>query len=148
MEKSMIGAGAEYLYGYVDGECLPITNTIEQITAFITTYSTKSVKITNVLDLMEIETSMGFIFRCSDQNFLKIQLLPHLVPVQRGEKKGEEFVPYEFEEDKDEFYVFEYQLSNGTIESVEAENIYEALEIVVRIRNIHPTTIKSIKEKI
>lgn len=101
MEKTKIGAVTDYLYGHVDGECVMITNTIEQIVAFLAENMFKSVKITNVLDLLEIETSMGFIFRCPNQEFLQTELLPHYVPVQRGEVEAEKFVPHVVEVEKE-----------------------------------------------
>lgn len=104
MEKTMIGGSADFLYGHVNGECYAITNTIEQITAFISKYATESVKITNFLDLLEIETSMGFIMHCPNQTFLQKELLPHLVPIQRGEEEAEEFIPHVFEKTEDEEY--------------------------------------------
>lgn len=45
------------------------------------------------------------------------------------------------------FSQFEYQLKDGLIDTIEAENIYEAMEMIVRIKGIHPTKIQSIKEK-
>lgn len=43
--------------------------------------------------------------------------------------------------------LYQYVLKNGSIKTVEAENIYEAMEQLVRVKGLHPSQIKSIKEK-
>lgn len=86
----------EFLYGYVNRtNQVRISNTVEQICAFIMEYRLNNVLITNPLtDLTFIETSMGMIMSCSDQEYLKNTLLPALVPMQRNEVEAPEFVPY------------------------------------------------------
>lgn len=73
---------------------MKIANTVEQICAFILEHDSDSVIITDVLDNLEIETSMGFIFYCRDQEFLRGKLLPVLVPMQMGEVEVPKFIPY------------------------------------------------------
>jgi hypothetical protein len=41
---------------------------------------------------------------------------------------------------------YEITLEDGSVEYVEQENIYEALELAVKALKIHPTKIKSIIE--
>lgn len=95
MEKTMIGAGMDYLYGHVDGERYMITNTVEQITAFIMKYRFNDTMITDIFDNAEIETVFGgFIMNCSNQQFLANDLIPYLAPVQMGENEAVEFVPH------------------------------------------------------
>ncbi|WP_028393989.1 hypothetical protein [Bacillus cihuensis] len=94
MYKTTIGLGNDFLYGYVNGERFMVANTVEQICAFILKERFKDVIITDFLDQMEIETSMGFILYCNNQEFLVNELLPVLVPMQKGEKDIPEFVAY------------------------------------------------------
>lgn len=85
----------EYSYGYLSsGERVLVSNTTEQIAAFIMAHKTESVKIVNVLDLLEIETSMGFLMTVTNQHFLVNELLPVLTPMQEGEVEAAEFIPY------------------------------------------------------
>ncbi|MCM3317997.1 hypothetical protein M3603_15370 [Rummeliibacillus stabekisii] len=88
-----IGFGS-YLYGYVDGERYLISKTVEQICAFIMKYRMQDVQIIDILDQLELETSMGFIMHCANQQFLHDQLLPMLIPMQQGEVEAEKFVPH------------------------------------------------------
>ncbi|MFF2532293.1 hypothetical protein ACFVS2_25625 [Brevibacillus sp. NPDC058079] len=91
---TQIGLGNEFLYGHVNGNRIQIANNVEQICAFIMKYQTESVVITNILDMLEIETSMGFIMKCTDQEFLRTQIIPTLVPMQMREVNPPEFYPY------------------------------------------------------
>lgn len=93
MEQPAIGY-ANFLFGYAKGECFMVSNTVEQICAFIMKYSLDNVKIVDFLDQLEIETSMGFIMYAQRQDFLRDSLLPALVPMQRHEVKPPEFIPY------------------------------------------------------
>lgn len=88
-----IGFG-DFLYGYAKGERIPISNNVEQICAFIMKHRLDSVKIVSILDELEIETSMGFLMYCRNQEFLQSDLLPSLVPMQQGEVTAPEFIPY------------------------------------------------------
>lgn len=92
-QTSLIG---DFLYGYVPGEeRVFIKNTIEQIAAFIMANRFKSqVKIVNYLDITEIQTMGEFIDFCDNKHFLQNELLPVLVPMQKGEAEVIEFVPY------------------------------------------------------
>lgn len=95
MAKTIIGAGVDYLYGYVEGDRYMITNTVEQITAFIMKYRFNDTLITNFFDNVEIRTVFGgFIMNCTNQTFLANDLIPYLAPVQMGEKEAEAFVPH------------------------------------------------------
>ncbi|PLS19108.1 hypothetical protein CVD28_01490 [Bacillus sp. M6-12] len=98
MEKTVIGFG-DFLYGYVNGDRYMVSNTVEQICAFIMKYRLNDVQIISILDQMEIETSMGFLSFVSNQTFLRETLLPALVPMQRGEVEVPEFVPHTVESD-------------------------------------------------
>ena len=85
----------DFLYGYIEGrERQLITNTVEQIAAFIMSQKHGSMKIVNFLDELEIEVVGGFIFYCKDQKFLQNELIPVLVPMQLGERETITFVPY------------------------------------------------------
>lgn len=95
MEKTTIGAGQSYLYGHVNGDRFMITNTVEQITAFIMKYRYEDTIITDIFDNMEIVTMPGgFIMTCPNQQFLSNELIPYLSPVQMGEEVADEFVPH------------------------------------------------------
>lgn len=82
------------LYGYVKGEKYRVEDSIEQICAFIMKfrYELETV-IVDISDTMFLTTSMGFIFSCADQEFLRSKLIPALVPMQRGEVRAPEFKP-------------------------------------------------------
>lgn len=90
---SLIG---DFLFGYVPGEeRVCIKNTAEQIAAFIMANQFKGqVKVVNFLDELEIQTIGQFIDTCQSQHFLKNELLPVLIPMQKGESEVIEFVPY------------------------------------------------------
>lgn len=84
------------LYGYVPGEeRVCIENSVEQISAFIMKHRFGGrVKITNFLDIVEVQTVGQFIDQCDNKRFLNDELLPVLVPMQSGEIEVPEFVPY------------------------------------------------------
>ncbi|MGE7843623.1 hypothetical protein ACQKNX_22940 [Lysinibacillus sp. NPDC093712] len=86
----------QFLYGYVPGEeRVCIKNTIEQIAAYIMANRFKGqVKIVNFLDILEIQTMGEFIDFCDNKRFLQNELLPVLVPMQKGEAEVIEFVPF------------------------------------------------------
>lgn len=107
---AQIGLGEKYLYGYVNGNRVKIANTVEQICAFIVKHGSDSVIITDVLDNLEIQTSMGLIFYCKDQEFLREELLPVLVPMQTGLTEAPEFIPYVSEE---EYVVNNVRMKSG-----------------------------------
>lgn len=91
----------EYSYGYLpNGERVLVSNTPEQIAAFIMAHRHENVKVVNIFDMLEIETSMGFLMNVPNQQFLAEELLPVLVPMQQGETEIIEFIPY-----KDDAYV-------------------------------------------
>lgn len=101
----MIGEGTEFLIGYVkdtEDYGVLIENNEEQISAFIMKHQYKNQTITNFLDVTEIEMSGGFVFYCRDQEFLRTKLIPTLAPMQMGQVKAPEFVPFEPEEEDDE----------------------------------------------
>lgn len=93
MEKRAIGKD-EFLYGYVNEERVMIKNSLEQIGAFIVKYPFDSVKIVNLLDVLEIETSVGFVFYCRDQEFLALELHPYLISLTPVGVELPKFVPY------------------------------------------------------
>ena len=96
--RGIPGAG-KYLSGYVENifEAY-IENTPEQIAAFIMDNEYAATKITNQLDVLEVETTFGsFVMSCANQHFLQKQLLPVLVPMQRREAELIKFIPYEGE---------------------------------------------------
>lgn len=99
MATTGIGQGENFLYGYVNGEKYMVTNTVDQICAFIMKHRFEDVTFTDVVDMMEITTSMGFIFSCRDQEFLMEQLQPALIPMQRGEAEVPKYIPYESKTD-------------------------------------------------
>lgn len=90
---------AEYLYGYANNERVLIKNTTEQICAFIMVHRLENVIITDIFDQLEIETSMGFIMTCRNQEYLAKELLPCLIPMQTGKGDVVEFVPYVVEDE-------------------------------------------------
>lgn len=87
----------EFVFGYVNGEQVMVTNTPEQIAAFIVEHRFSDVKITSYLDELLITTSMGFLDYVADQDYLKKELLHVLIPMQQGEVEPEAFVPYQKE---------------------------------------------------
>ncbi|MFD1736202.1 hypothetical protein ACFSCX_06445 [Bacillus salitolerans] len=88
-----------YLYGYVEGERYNVENNPQQISAFILKNRFKNVRIVSVLDIPLITTIGGFIDYVADQTYLKEELLPVFVPIQRGEVEVPEFVPYQLNEE-------------------------------------------------
>jgi hypothetical protein len=110
MEKTVIGLGADFLYGYVDGDRYMVSNTVEQICAFIMKHRLKDVAIINILDQTEIKTSMGLLFYVADQNFLRETLQPAIVPMQLGEVDVPAFVPYSAE---GEYLVSNVRMKSG-----------------------------------
>lgn len=87
----------EYLYGYVGNECYRVTNTPEQISAFIMKCGLTDAKIVSYQGVRLIETIAPFISYCVDQKYLGEKLLPVLVPMQRGEVEPLVFVEHELE---------------------------------------------------
>lgn len=90
----------EFVLGYANGEQVGITNSTEQICAFIMKHRWENVIITDIFDLPLIETSMGFIQYCGNQKYLGTTLIPKLAPMQMGETEIPEFVPYQFENEE------------------------------------------------
>lgn len=133
---SAIGFG-DFLYGYVNGERVMVANTTEQIAAFIMKHRMGSVKLVNLLDVTEIETSMGLIMYCSDQSFLQNELLPVLIPMQRGEVEAPEFVPYvneeflirnvrmQMEEPDEGYYLANLDFGEGYCEIIKISEVFK-----------------------
>lgn len=96
MKMSKTQLIGDCLYGYVPGEeRVCIENSVEQISAFIMNHRFDGqVKITNYLDIIEVQTVGQFIDQCDNKRFLNDELLPILVPMQSGEVEVPEFVPY------------------------------------------------------
>jgi hypothetical protein len=90
---------AEFLIGYANHEQYLIENSTEQICAFIMKFRNIDVTITDFLDGLELTTSMGFIFYCRNQDYLREKLIPALAPMQMGEVAAPEFKPYSLEEE-------------------------------------------------
>lgn len=97
----MVSGAGEFLYGYCkDGDYgVMVENKAEQIAAFIMKHNYKDSTLTNLLDMTEIEVSFGFIQYCRDQDFLRTELIPTLAPMQTGQVKPPEFVPFEPKEE-------------------------------------------------
>lgn len=95
-----LGTGDSFLVGYTkreqgwmyEGE---VSNTTEQISAFIMKEPHSSILLCDFLDQSILETSMGFVQYCRDQDFLKEKLIPALVPLQMGEEEPPKYVPLE-----------------------------------------------------
>lgn len=133
-QKNKFGIG-DYSYGYVEGERYLVSNTAEQIAAFIMEHKMKlNIRIVNAFDTLELSTSMGFIDYCGNQDFLKLRLLPVLIPMQQGEVEILAFTPH-----TDEKYMIrnvrersnegKYFLSNlNHIDGVESTKISEYFE--------------------
>lgn len=95
MENIQLGTEVGFVIGHVRGEdTILIHDNPVQISAFIMKYRMQDVIITDLFDQALIETSMGFLMYCSDQQYLSEYLLPVLVPMQRGEVEIPEFEPY------------------------------------------------------
>lgn|GEM_PF-1754521 len=91
-----IGNGEDYLKGFVDGYEYLISNTKEQICAFIMKFpGAYETTIVNMLDGFEISTFGMYINKCIDQSFLP-ELLEVLVPQQMGNAEPIEFMPYQY----------------------------------------------------
>jgi hypothetical protein len=91
-----ISEAGDFLFGHIDGEKYMVSNTAEQIAAFIMKgFPLKNIVITDMVDQSEIETSMGFIMYCRDQEFLANNLIPILAPMQMGDEKIIEFIPHQ-----------------------------------------------------
>lgn len=112
---TQIGSGNDFLYGYANGDRVQIANTVEQICAFIMAHHMDSVMITSVFDIAEIETSMGFIMHCRDQEFLSTKLIPALAPMQMGQVEAPAFVPYVTE---GEFLISNVRFHSGAGHSI------------------------------
>lgn len=86
----------DFLYGYVSGEeRVYIENSAEQIAAFIMKNRfNHQVRITNYLNILELQTMGEFIDRCENKAFLNDELMPVLLPMELGEIEVPEFVPY------------------------------------------------------
>lgn len=108
---SMEGQG-EFLYGYVNGERFNVTNTPEQISAFIVKHQYESVMLVSFLDIRLIETAMGFIQYCADQEYLRTKLIPVLAPMQMGTVEKVEFVPYQ-ETSEEDYILSDIRLTSG-----------------------------------
>lgn len=104
MFMTTLGTGEDFLIGFAKGESVQIENTLEQICAFIMKHKMDSVVITTVLDGLVLETSMGFIMTCPNQEFLRIQLIPALAPMQMGDAEIPEFVPFVSEDGEEVNY--------------------------------------------
>lgn len=102
----------EYLVGYVDNQRFYVTNTPEQVSAFVMKYQYKNVMLTDLLDIRLLETAMGFIQFCADQEYLSAKLLPVLVPMQRGEVEATKFTPHQIATD-DNYMIDGIRLKSG-----------------------------------
>lgn len=79
-----------YLVGYVptaeggnESRLLKVTPT--NIAAFIAKNAAHDITITTPFDISFLTTYGGFVHYCADQKFLRTELLPVLIPMQRGE---------------------------------------------------------------
>lgn len=136
-----------YSYGYLpNGERVLVSNTPEQVAAFIMAHPNESVKIVNIFDMLEIETSMGFLMNVPNQQFLAQELLPVLVPMQQGEAEIIEFIPY-----KDEAYIIKnvrmeteegnFYLVNLDYFRKEVERISDGFQSEEDLMREHPNSI-------
>lgn len=138
--NTSIGLGNEYLIGYITGEQYLVTNTVEQICAFIAKARLDDAILVDILDQAEIETSVGFISYCKNQKFLTNELLPTLVPIQKGEVKAAEFIPYIVEdfilpedETEGEICINEHGMQEeNTLSQITLKTIYLAMMYVAR----------------
>lgn len=120
--KRLAETEAEFLLGYVEGEdTILIHDNPVQISAFIMKYHMQNVIITDVFDDRLIETSMGFLTYCSNQQYLVHNLLPVLVPMQRREVEVPKFEPYVIKVE-----LIKQLIKNPTLET--AEDIQLKLE--------------------
>lgn len=94
MGNTTIGGSMEFLFGYAKGEQYLVTNTVEQICAFIMKFRFDNVKLVNAFDVLEIETSGGIISFCGNQRFLGDELIPVLAPMQMGKVESPEFISH------------------------------------------------------
>lgn len=102
-----LGNGEGFLKGITDGDDYLISNTKEQISAFIMAFQGESeTVITNMMDQTEITTLSGFINKCYNQTFLPV-LLEILVPQQLGDVEAIPFVPYRADEKAPEIFWYD-----------------------------------------
>jgi hypothetical protein len=98
-----IDNGFTFLYGFAGEDYgVMVENNAEQISAFIMKHRFQDSQFTNPLDVTEITTSGEFIFYCRDQEFLRTELIPVLVPMQRGKVEPTEFIPYQNDVENEE----------------------------------------------
>lgn len=83
----------DYWLGHVNGVQYHIEKTAPQMVAFLMAFPMDNKVITTKFDDFILNTSMMFIDRCVDKDFLMNELLPLLIPVQMGEEEAEEFKP-------------------------------------------------------
>ena len=89
---------SEFLYGYVEDKRVLIRNDVEQICAFLMKYRFQNVKITNVLGITEVNTYIGVIDYCADQQYLVSVLNPAYTTMQSGKVPVPKYVEYGFNE--------------------------------------------------
>lgn len=111
MEEMKLVQSSDFVFGYAKGDRVMVANTAEQISAFIMKHRFENVVITDFLDTLLIETSMGFLQYCINQDYLRTTLLPVLVPMQRGEVEAPEFVPYKSEDE--DYIITNIRYSSG-----------------------------------
>lgn len=78
----------KYLLGFVEGEGYCIQADVENVASFLARYSfDRDVMIMTLHRYPLLTTSGGFLDRCYDQEYLKRELLPVVLPMQLGEKE-------------------------------------------------------------
>lgn len=95
MAEMRIVEGTNYIYGYADGEQFLVTNSTEQICAFLMKYRWNKIILRDFFGTCLLEWDLGFISFCLNQQYLGSTLIPVLAPLQMGESEPAEFVPFE-----------------------------------------------------
>lgn len=84
-----------FSYAYVQRKRYLVSNTPEQIAAFIIKHKMQPIiRIVNVYEELELIVLQGNIERCKNQEFLQKQLLPILLSIQMGAAEVPTFKPY------------------------------------------------------
>lgn len=89
------GLKEDYLSGYVNKEFVNyVTNTPEQIGAFIMAYGLKGdIEFTDYFNNAVVTTMRIFLNKCCDQNYLLKYLQPIMIKLQTGELEIEYVIP-------------------------------------------------------
>lgn len=92
IEKIMDSQKVGYAYFYPSNggnrEEFMISTSVENIANYLGShlYDAKKIIITDMVDRLILDTFGGFVNNCPDQEFCK-ELIPHLAPIQMGDKE-------------------------------------------------------------